>query len=112
MPQGDIYTDEQILKNIKEHLVEKKLSKYSMHKPVWQTVLQRMEKDSDFKAKVKTLEAQALAEWEQFGLDGFSDKDFNVGLFKMYAGSKKSFQSYEVNELENRLEKLEGKANE
>ena len=107
MSKGNQYTDEQILKNIKEHLVKKRLSKHSMFNPVWQTVMKRMDKDLEFKYKVNTLEAMALAEWEQFGLEGFNDKDFNVGLFKMYAGCKKSFLPYEVNELEDRLKQLE-----
>ncbi len=112
MSSGNQYTDEEILRNIEEHLIKNRLSKYSMFKPVWQTVLKRMNKDPEFASKVKTLEAQALAEWEKFGLEGFKDKDFNVGLFRMYASSKKSFQSYETNELEERLQALEDRNHE
>lgn len=108
------YTEEEILAGLREHLIINKCSKYSLHNPItWQGVLKRMEKSEEFAIKVNTIVAEHNALWEQIGIDALlnNDEKFNVPLFKMYAGNKKSFQSYEVNELEQRLEILEDAQN-
>ena len=110
MGTNPTYTDKQILKGLEEHLIKNKCSKYSLHNPMtWQGVLKRIEKSEDLKDKVNSILARHDALWERIGIDALQsgDESFNVSLFKMYAMNKKPFQSYEVNELEKRLQELE-----
>ena len=110
MGTNPTFTDEQVLKPLRKHMVDNLHSKYSFHKPMtWQGVLKRMERDAEFAVKVNTIENEALEAWETLGITALrsNDENFNVNLFKMYAGSKKSFQSYETLELEERIIKLE-----
>lgn len=113
MGTNPTYTEEQILEGLREHLIINKCSKYSLHNPItWNGVLKRMKKSKEFSNKVHSIVAEHEALWEQIGIDALMNNDdkFNVPLFKMYAGNKKSFQSYEVNELEERLKELENNA--
>ena len=110
MGVNNSYTDSQILRGLKTHVVNKMLSKYTLYKPMtWQGVLKRMEKSPDFAAKVNTITAEADALWDAMGIKALTERDeaFNVPLFKMYAGSKKSFQTFEVLELTAKVEALE-----
>ena len=110
MGSANTYTDEEILDGLRVHMIDNKLSKYSFFKPMtWQGVLKRIDKDEELKRKVKSIEAEHNAIYEEMGLTALMNNDdkFNVPLFKMYAGAKKSFQTYETNELEERIEALE-----
>ena len=110
MGTGVTYTDQQILNGLRKHMLVNKLSKYSFFKPMtWEGVRKRMAKDALFRAKVEAIVNEHNAIWEQMGVKALLDGDeaFNVPLFKMYAGSKKSFQSYETNELEERIQAIE-----
>lgn len=110
MGTNNSYTDAQILKGLRKHIVTGKMSKYTLYKPMtWQGVLKRMEKSPDLAAKVHSIVAEADAIWEQIGITALEsgDQNFNVALFKMYVTPKKAFQSYEVNELDERIQRLE-----
>jgi len=103
------YTDKEILDNMTAHMVEGMKSKWSMSKPTYNGILKRMKKDDDFAQKVHSIEAEALAKWEQLGLDALlsGNETFNVQLFKMYAGNKKPFIDHATIEIEERLTELE-----
>jgi hypothetical protein len=75
----------------------------------YQAVIKRMKSSPEFKNKVETIQNEALMKWEQIGIEALMTKDdsFNVPLFKMYASSKRSFQTYDALEVEKRLEALE-----
>ncbi len=107
---SNTYTDKQILDGLRVHMIDNKLSKYSLFSPMtWQGVLKRIKADEELSQKVNTIVNEHNALWEKMGIKALEegDESFNVPLFKMYAGSKKSFQSYEVNELDERLLALE-----
>ncbi len=108
---ANTYTDKEVLNGLRKHCVDEMKSKYSLHDPcTWQAIVKRINKGSKiFINKVQTILAEADARWEQLGIDALQNGDgsFNVSLFKMYASSKKPFQSYETNELEERIERLE-----
>ena len=103
------YTDEEIVDSLRDHMVNKLLSKYAMSKPTWRAIAKRMVKDDVFEDKVHTIEAEALAKWEKVGLKALmtNDAGFNTQLFKMYVGSKKSFIDHTSIELEERIAGLE-----
>ena len=110
MGLANTYTEKQILDGLRVHMLDNLASKYSMFEPcTWQCVLKRMAKCKKLTNKVNTIVNEHNYLWEQMGIEALksNDGDFNVPLFKMYASSKKSMQSYEVNELEERINKLE-----
>ena len=110
MARGVSYSDAQVLRGLKTHIVTNKLSKFTMHKPMtWQGIVKRMKNDEEFADKVQHIVNEAEAVWEKMGIEALEsgDETFNVTLFKMYAGTKRAFQSYETNELEERIERLE-----
>jgi len=108
------YTDQQILDRLREHLIDKLGSVWTMHKPSWQGVQKRMAKYPDFEEEVRDIVAEANYQWEKRGIDALlsNDEKFNVTLFKHYTQNKKAFLSHEVLVIDERLEALEKAYNE
>ena len=106
------YSDTQILERLEEHMVTKLKSQYSVTKPTWRAIKKRMDQSKSFEAKVHSILALALDRWESIGIRALmkNDQNFNVNLYRMFAGNKKSFLSYEDSEIADRLDDLEAQS--
>jgi len=109
MGTNNTYTDKQLLTYLHKHVVEDMQPKYTLSKPTFQCYLKRMDKDAEFENKVKSVLAEGEAAWVKLGVEAILDPDtkINVPLYNIMTRAKKSFQSYEVIELESRIERLE-----
>ncbi len=107
---ANTYTNEQITKGLRVHMIDNKLSKYSLFSPMtWQGVLKRIKDDEELSQKVNSIVSEHNALWEKMGIEALEngDESFNVPLFKMYAGSKQPFQTYGDLEIGKRISDLE-----
>jgi len=107
MSTGNQYTDAQLIKKLKDHVIDDHLSKYTIAYPVWQTYLKRMEKDSEFKAKVNNLLAVAEQYFERLAIDNITNKDFNTQLWTKLTCNKAFSKDHVAIDLEERIKELE-----
>ena len=104
-----MYTEKQILIRLRKHLIDNMGSVWTMHQPTWNGVKKRMLNDADFEEKVRGLVAEANYVWEKMGITALitNDETFNVQLYKHFTANKKAFLSYEVLDLDERIEAIE-----
>jgi len=104
-----MYTDQQILDRLREHLIDNLGSVWTMSKPTWQGITKRMKKDAAFEEEVRDIVCEANHQWEKMGIKALvtGDETFNVQLYKHFTANKKAFLSHEVLELEERIKELE-----
>ena len=107
MPTGNVYTDEQMFDYLEKHCITDHLSKYTLHKPIWETYKQRMRKDPAFAAKIGELLAEADEWFERTGLDALHDKDFNNVMFAKLTNNKAFTKDHVTVEIEERIQELE-----
>ncbi len=103
------YTEKQILKRLREHLIDNLGSVWTMHKPTWQGVTKRMKSSPAFTEEVRDIVAKANHKWERMGIDALIENNdlFNVTLYKHFTQNKRAWLPYETLELEDRLVALE-----
>jgi len=107
MSTGNQYTDKQLLSRLKQHCIVLHLSKYTMAYPVWQTYLQRMEKDAEFKVKINSLLMEAEQWWELQGVMALNDREYNNMMWTKMTCNKSFTKDHTAIELEERIERLE-----
>ena len=103
------YTEKQILIRLRKHLIDNMGSVWTMHKPTWQGIIKRMEKDPLFAEKVRGLVCEANFVWEKMGIAALitNDETFNVQLYKHFTQNKKSFLTHDSLVTEERLDAIE-----
>ena len=107
--QPRVYENDELLKKAYEHLVVKKCSVWTFAYPTKGAYDNRCKADEVFAEQFKCIRMMSEQNLELILWDNMDNKDFNDKLFNMACKNKKSFQSYEVIELEGRLETLEAK---
>ena len=107
MSTGNQYTDKELFEKLQHHLIEEHLSKYTMAYPVWQTYLQRMAKDAEFKVKINNLLMVAEQWWEKQGVGALNDKEYNNMMWTKMTSNKAFTRDHNAVDLETRIEELE-----
>ena len=73
----------------------------------YHTYLQRMEKESDFKAKINNLLMVAEQWWERQGVTALNDKEYNNMMWTKMICNKVFTKNHDSIDLEERIERLE-----
>jgi len=107
MSTGNQYTDAQLIKKLKDHVMDEHLSKYTMAYPVWQTYVQRMGKDAEFKSKVHNLLAVSEQYFEKLAIENITNKDFNTQLWTKLTCNKAFSKDHVAIDLEDRIQAIE-----
>lgn len=104
-----LYSDEDIIKKLRKHMINELGSYYTMHKPSEQAISKRRKKDPAFNELVGDVINEANHKWHKMGLKALTtnDTDFNTALFKYYTMNKKPFIDHTTIELEERIAELE-----
>ena len=103
------YSTEYILERLRMHMVDDKKSMYTMTKPTHYGILKRIKNgDKDLERGVREIEAEHFAVYEQRLIGAvFEGMELDTVAFNIATRNKKPFLSYEVIELNERLEELE-----
>ena len=107
MSKGNQYTQKQLIDHLIQHCIEDHLSKYTIAYPVWQTYLQRMEKDPRFAVKINNLLMVSEQWWEKQGVAALHDKDYNNMMWTKMTSNKAFTKDHAAIDVEERIEALE-----
>jgi len=105
--RGNSYTNKQLLTRLKRHCIEKHLSRYTIANPVWNTYLQRMEKDPILSDKIHNIMALADQWWEQIGIDALENNSYNNAMYARLTSNKAFTKDHDAIDLEEIVSKLE-----
>ena len=102
------YSNKQIIRRLREHMIKNKKSLYSITKPTRNTILDRVKKDEELRIALEEIEAEHFGLFEARLLESvFEGVPLDSVAFNIATRNKKAFLSHEVLVLDEKVEALE-----
>ncbi len=109
--QPKTYDNKFLLEKAYDHLITERKSVWTFAHPTKQTYDNRCREDDVFNEQFQSIRMLSEQNLETILWENMENKEFNDKLFNMATRNKKAFQTYEVNEIEQRITILEDARN-